>query len=530
MRHRKLNRTSRGLRALIAGAVLAGAVAGFAMGASNGRTVDTPNLPGHLLPFGPGERPLATGHPNVVFILTDDLSMNLLRFMPHVQAMEHSGMTFQNYFVSDSLCCPSRSSIFTGEFPHNTHVFTNFGPGGGFRAFYSHGDQRHTFAQSLQHAGYVTGLMGKFLNGYLDLGGVATDGSRARIVRPTYVPPGWSEWDVAGWGYPEFNYRMNENGAIQDYGRSPDDYLTDVLTRRGVGFIDRAASERRPFFLELSTFAPHSPYTPAPRDASDFPGLKAPQPPSFDKLPTRAPKWLAGHPRLTNQQLARINRVYRLRAQDVQSVDRMIDRIQTALRDDGIARNTYLVFSSDNGLHTGEYRLMPGKLTAFDTDVHVPLVVVGPGVPAGAKSRAMVENVDLAETFSQIAGTSIAGDGQSLVPLLHGQSARAWRDAVLIEHHGPKLSDLDPDFQQPASGSPSTYEAMRTPGFLYVEYRDGEREFYDLRRDPFELHNIAFELTRGQRRLLHRELGKLEQCHGSQACWGAMHVRPLPGG
>jgi N-acetylglucosamine-6-sulfatase len=527
MRHRKLIRTTRGLRALVAGALFAGAVAGFAIGAGTGRTVDNPTVPAHLVPAPAGGLAPGAARPNVVFILTDDLSMNLLRFMPHVRDMQDRGMTFENYFVSDSLCCPSRSSIFTGEFPHNTHVFSNFGPGGGFRAFYEHGDQRHTFASALQRAGYVTGLMGKYLNGYMDVGGVATDGARTHVVRPTYVPPGWSDWDVAGWGYPELNYRMNENGTIREYGRNPDDYLTDVLTRRGVGFIDRASAERRPFFLELSTFAPHSPYVPAPRDAADFPGLKVPRPPSFNRLPTHSPRWLAGHPRLTNKQLARIDKVYRLRAQAVQSVDRMIQRVETALRDDGVAGNTYLVFSSDNGLHTGEYRLMPGKLTAFDTDIHVPLVVVGPGVPAGAKSHAMVENIDLAETFSQLAGTSIAGDGQSLVSLLHGRAPHGWRNAVLVEHHGPKLSDLDPDFQQPASGSPSTYEAMRTPGFLYVEYGDGERELYDLRRDPFELHNVASTLSRPERKLLHRELRTLERCHGSHACWAATHVAPL---
>jgi arylsulfatase A-like enzyme len=249
-----------------------------------------------LLPGQPSERPLAAGHPNVVFILTDDLSMNLLRFMPHVQDMEHRGMTFTNYFVSDSLCCPSRSSIFTGEFPHNTHVFSNFGPGGGFRAFYAHGDQRHTFASALQRSGYVTGMMGKYLNGYMDVGGVATDGARTHVVRPTYVPPGWSDWNVAGWGYPEFNYRMNENGTLRDYGNQPDDYLTDVLTRRGVGFIDRASAERRPFFLQLATFAPHSPYVPAPRDATDFPGLKVPASrTSTHRRRTRRGGWRATH-------------------------------------------------------------------------------------------------------------------------------------------------------------------------------------------------------------------------------------------
>jgi N-acetylglucosamine-6-sulfatase len=524
-------------------ALAAGAIGAVATGARlthtppAGRThrppgrerIQPPSLLGGVLPGGGVGLGQSAGRPNIVFVLTDDLSMNLLRFMPHVQAMERRGMTFENYFVSDSLCCPSRSSIFTGEFPHDTHVFGNFGPGGGFHAFYSHGDQRHTFSLALQRSGYRTAMMGKYLNGYLSTPGIATDGSRPRAVRPTYVPPGWSEWDVAGWGYPEFKYRMNQDGAIQDYGSGPQDYLTDVLADKGVDFISRAASDGQPFFLELATFAPHSPFVPAPEDAADFPGLKAPRTPNFDQLPTHAPSWLRGHRPLNPVEQARIDTVFRLRAQDVQSVDRMIGRIEASLVAAGVAGNTYLVFSSDNGLHAGEYRLMPGKLTAFDTDIRVPLVIVGPGVPAGASTGALTENIDLADTFAQIGGTSVRGDGRSLLPLLHGQGATDWRNAVLIEHHGPHLSVLDPDFQQPASGSPWTYEAMRTQAFLYVEYVDGEREFYDLRSDPFELHNIAFRLTRSERRQLHSELLTMKRCHGASACWAAMHVAQLPG-
>jgi N-acetylglucosamine-6-sulfatase len=523
MTHRKLTRR-RALKALIVGAIALAAIGAGAVSTGARQPPKPPKVLQGLLPVSPGGGDQPAARPNIVFVLTDDLSMDLLRYMPRVKAMERHGLTFQNYFVSDSLCCPSRSSIFTGDFPHDTHVFTNFGPEGGFRAFYEHGDQDRTFALALQRAGYRTGMMGKYLNGYMDVAGAATDGSRSNVVRPTYVPPGWNQWDVAGWGYPEFNYRMNEDGSIHAFGDLPSDYLTDVLADKGVDFINHAAAADQPFFLDLATFAPHYPYTPAPRDAADFPGLHAPRPPSFNRLPTHAPSWLRGHHRLRHRQLARINTVFRRRAQDVQSVDRMIGRIEAALRANGIAGNTYLVFSSDNGLHTGQYRLMPGKLTAFDSDIHVPLVVVGPGVPAGARTGAMAENVDLAKTFAGLAGTTMDGDGHSLEPLLRGGTPSGWRNAVLIEHHGPRLSRHDPDFQQRASGNPWTYEAMRTRSFLYVEYADGEREFYDLRRDPFELHNISFLLTPAERSRLHAELSALRDCHDGRACWAAMHL------
>jgi N-acetylglucosamine-6-sulfatase len=463
----------------------------------------------------------AAGRPNIVFVLTDDLSMNLLPYMPNVLQMQRSGLTFNNYFVSDSLCCPSRSSIFTGNFPHTTKVFDNEGPRGGFRQFYDRGEERHTFALALQRAGYSTAMMGKYLNGY------GQDKGSVPGLPFTYVPPGWSEWDVAGWGYPEFDYSLNENGAVVNYGHKPSDYLTDVLADNGVNFINSSAAAGKPFFLELATFAPHDPYTPAPRDANDFPGLQAPHPPNFDALPTNAPRWLGGRPPLTADQQNRINTAFRLRAQAVQAVDQMIGRVKAALAANGLSNDTYIVFSSDNGLHTGEYRLMPGKMTAFDTDIHVPLVIQGPGIPAGASTDAITENIDLAKTFAQIGGAGMGGDGHSLMPLFGGSTPAGWRDAALIEHHGPDLRPDDPDFQPPPSGNPNSYEAMRTSDFLYVEYKDGEREFYDLRTDPFELHNLAPTMTLLQLFQLHQELLALERCQGGPKCWSAMHVQAL---
>jgi N-acetylglucosamine-6-sulfatase len=468
-----------------------------------------------------------SSRPNIVFVLTDDLALNLLRFMPHVQAMEQHGMTFRHYFVADSLCCPSRASIFTGNFPHDTHVFSNFGPQGGFRSFYDRGEMGRSFNVALQRAGYITAMMGKYLNGYLahapGSGGHLADGARTRVPA-TYVPPGWDEWDVAGWGYNEYNYTLNQDGRLYRYRHRPQDYLTDVMSRRGAYFIKRATGSGKPFFLELATFAPHTPATPAPRDARDWPGLTAPRTASFNRVPTNPPLWLADHKKLTRRQIANINRRFRKRAQSVASVDRMIGSIEATLSAEHVADNTYLVFSSDNGYHMGEDRLMPGKMTAFDTDIHVPLVVVGPGVPAGVTTGAMAENIDLAKTFAAIAGTRMPGDGRSLLPIVHGKHPRRWRRAVLIEHHGPDLNGTDPDYQQPVSGNPRTYEAMRTARFLYVEYDDGEREYYDLGRDPNELHNLVPYMDLARLAVLHRQLLRLEHCHTGTACWRAMHL------
>jgi N-acetylglucosamine-6-sulfatase len=472
----------------------------------------------------PRTRPAPTDvhprHPNIVFVLTDDLATNLVRYMPAVQAMEQDGETFDDYFVSDSLCCPSRASIFTGNFPHDTGVHSNEGPRGGFRAFHARGELRHTFAAALQASGYRTAMMGKFLNGYLD----PREGGDG--VPASFVAPDWNEWDVAGWGYPEYDYQMNQDGHVRFYGHKPRDYLTDVLARLGVGFIDTASRSGDPFFLELAPFAPHTPYTPAPKYAHAFPGLQAPRPPDFDVLPTDAPAWLAGRPPLTAPEIAAINAAFRKRVESVQSVDDMIEDVERALVANHVANDTYIFFSSDNGLHMGEYRLLPGKMTAFDTDIHVPLIVTGPGVPPDTHTDAMTENVDLAKTFAGIAGRRFPSDGHSLLALLRGHPPRDWRNAILVEHTGPNLNPADPDFQYQASGNPITYEAMRTDSFLYVAYKTGAREFYDLRTDPYELHNIYADLSPRFRRSLQRQLLALKHCHDGPACWRAGHVEP----
>src|ERR1700690_2598525 len=147
--------------------------------------------------------------PNIVFVLTDDLAWNLVRYMPHVLAMERDGVTFSKYFVTDSLCCPSRTSIMTGLLPHNSGVFNNGGPDGGFEAFMRHHDERRTFAVALQNGGYRTAMMGKYLNGY-------EPGYRNR--HGLYVPPGWSDWDVTGNGYNEYDYDLDENRHLVHYG------------------------------------------------------------------------------------------------------------------------------------------------------------------------------------------------------------------------------------------------------------------------------------------------------------------------
>ena len=318
---------------------------------------------------------------NIVFVLTDDLSINLLQYMPVVQQMERQGLTFSNYFVSDSLCCPSRASIFSGNFPHDTHVFNNTGRMGGFNVFHARGEERNTFAVALQNAGYRTAMMGKYLNGYLQSAKKGGDPNLAA----NYVPPGWDEWDVAGWGYPEFNYLLNDDGRStvrQQPRRLPDRRARPQGHRlhQQLGRLGRAV------LPGAGDVYPALPVRAGAARRQPVRGITYPELPNFDTLPVNPPRWLRPRQPLTPQQIANIDNVFRLRVQDVQAVDSMISQIEQTLRKDGISNNTYIVFSSDNGLHTGEYRLLPGKETAFDTDIRVPLIVAGPGVLAGASN------------------------------------------------------------------------------------------------------------------------------------------------
>ena len=468
--------------------------------------------------------------PNIVFILTDDLSMNLIndRFAPHIVQLEHQGETFDHYFVADSLCCPSRSTIFTGLFPHDTKVVRNLPPAGGFQKFQSEGLDKKTFAVALHSAGYATSMLGKYLNGYGD----------PRMTTATApIPPGWSDWHVSNrTGYLEFNYFLDDNGAYNFYS-GPDKYGVDVLNADAQSFIKRSAG--RPFMVEMATFAPHAPYTPALRNANDFPGLTEPRDPSFNTNNINPPTWLGKRPALRPKQIAKLDAKYRKRAQAVEAVDKLVADAEATLAANDLTKNTYIVFSSDNGYHLGQHRLNRGKQTAFETDIHVPLIIAGPDVPQGRVISQVTQNVDLYPTFVQLAGGAPAKpiDGHSLVPLLHPSGPEPqWRTIALVEHEKSN-NPSDPDFEGGGS-NPTTYKAIRIsakhlPGFqgpveaVYVEYQDPahETEYYDIKKDPYEQRNIANELTDTQKTELHKTVAALENCHTATSCWTAASPR-----
>lgn len=483
----------------------------------DGRSAGNPPVPAIPLPKGTKARP------NIVMILVDDFSMDLMsskndvlaQSMPNLARMMQQGATFSNYFVTDSLCCPSRASIFTGMMPHNSGVLSNVGKNGGYDAFMAHKNDARTFAVALHQGFYQTSLMGKYLNAYNQ----NKDG----------IPQGWSDWGVASNGYTNFDYVLNVNGILS--ARKP--HLTDELSLMGQDFIARAAGG--PFFLELSTFSPHAPFTPPERYADAFPGLTYPKTPAFGARPdANAPEWLQIRPELTKRQIRNFDAIYRKRVQSDKGIDDMIGAVQQKLADLGIADTTYVIFTSDNGFHLGDYSLGTGKMTPFDTDIHVPLVVVGPGIAAGQTVTDIAMNIDLAPTFTDIAGVPPLAtfDGHSLLGLMQGGTAPP-RAMAVVEHEGNPLDPADPDTEQlaagdPEPGNPPSYVALRMMDALYVEYLDGTGVvgYYDLKSDPYALHNIAPTLPATRLQALHTAAKAAHTCKGTVQCGAAMANAP----
>ena len=420
---------------------------------------------------------------NVVVVLSDDERFDGTSVMQDVRRLlVRHGVTFSNYHVTTSECGPSRASILTGEYAHHTGVVDNFGLHS-FPAF----DARSTLAVWLHDAGYETALVGKYINDYT-------------LYGDHKVAPGWDDWQVIDSVPMEryYGYAINDNGRLEEYGHAPRDYSTTVLANKAIHFIHRA---RKPFFLYFAPVTPHLPAIPAPRDRKKLENIGPLHTPSIDEANVGDKPWAYWHKGLLKA-AAQVydGEVRRRQLQSLQSLDRSVGRIVRALKQRHILSRTVILYTSDNGFLWGEHRL-GGKLWPYEESTHVPLIVRTPWTRRPSVNRRPVLNIDLASTIAQLAGVrpSIPQDGRSFVPLLR-QRTVPWRKAYLVEYLGRNMLRF---------GGPPPYVAVRTARYLYVEYRRGWRELYDLRRDPWELDNVAGEpryraLQRSLGRLLHR--------------------------
>ena len=455
----------------------------------------------------PVETPAADAEPptfrNVVMVLADDLDWKLFDQIPRLAALKEQGLTFTNHTVVDSLCCPSRVTILRSQYIHNHEVISNIeATGGGWPTFKRLGEHKDNLPVWVSRAGVTTALFGKYLNEYP----TRPDGIR-------YVPPGWDEWAVPisrGDSYSGYSYTLNDNGQLVRYGTKPEDFLNDVLNGKARNFI---AETEDPFFLYLSTYTPHKPFATAPRHLATHIGTVAPRTPAYNSFGENEPEWLAEFPQLTDWKLSQLDKTWRKRAQSAETVADSVEAVMQELAATGKDKDTLVVVTTDNGYHVGEYRMPKGKRTPYATDTVVPMIAIGPGIPAGVEVDAMTSTIDLAPTFTEVLGgrTPDWVDGRSLVPFLAtGQKPENWRNASLSESIGV-TNKSDPDY---LPFIPPPFSALRTPRWMYVEYDDGSRALYDQLTDPFELRNIVDSVDPAFVRALSAQLAQLDRCAG----------------
>jgi arylsulfatase A-like enzyme len=224
---------------------------------------------------------------------------------------------------------------------------------------------------------------------------------------------------------------------------------------------------------------------------------------------------------------------YRERQRSLLAVDDAVKAIVDALRDEGDLDDTYILFTSDNGYMQGEHDVPSGKMLPYDPSTRVPLLIRGPGIPEGRVSRELVGNIDLAPTILQAARAHAgkAVDGRSLLRFARHPRLRT-RRPFLHETGGLRyipVRDQDED-GTPAVRRILSYRAVRTDRWLYIEYRRGARELYDLARDPNELHSHYPDPRYARvRRVLRAVLQRLERCRGA-SCRRPAPAIPAPAG
>jgi N-acetylglucosamine-6-sulfatase len=487
-----------------------------------------------------GETSHAASKPNIIMFTTDDQTVRDLIAMPKTQALIGSaGANFPHAYVSMPLCCPSRVTVQTGQYAHNHGVMGNTPPQGGYDRF----NDKNDLPVWLQTAGYRTIQIGKMPNGF----GTETN--------ETYVPPGWGPFN--GGASPSsrgefyafikpasayFGFSMNENGVLKQY--DADDYQTDVYADIAADRIDKhfAGHSADPLYMQVQFFAPHDPADPATRHVGAFATTPLPIDASFNEKDVRdKPGWIRAISRFGGGLISKIQARYQRRLETLLSVDDAIERIVNQLAAKGQLANTYLIFTSDNGFMQGQNRLHQGKFAPYEPSIKVPLLIRGPGIPAGGQPRALVWNGDITATILEAAGATpgLPQDGRSLLPYARDPNLRSTRP-ILIET-GPPGATSEPG--TPASAASGNrvrfskyvknldqdrtaqiaraivaprYRAIRTGRYLLVKYADGSRELYDLKKDPLELKS-RYKDSRyfPPRKFLLKQLKALVLCKGA---------------
>lgn len=402
----------------------------------------------------------ADSQPNIIVIMTDDQRRDEAKVaMPSTLSLiADQGVNFSQSVVNSPLCAPSRATFLTGQYAHNHGVLANQNPYG-----YTALDHANTLAVWLQDVDYHTIFIDKYLNGYGE-----TD--------PFEIPPGWSDWRaVITLKY--YDYYLNLNGVLSQYGSDSIDYRTDQMSGQAVKAL-LAAPTDRPFFMWIATMAPHEDLcdtcsdlpTPAPRHDGILDGWEPQTPVSFNEADVSdKPEYVSRLEQLTNSDMQTLLHKEQKRLEALMSVDEMVEQIVEAVSSRRQLDNTIFVFTSDNGYMLGEHRIDKlGKKVPYEESIQVPLYLRGPGFPMGAEEHRLVSNQDLAPTLAALAGAAseISFDG------IDFRNLPADR-AVLLSNIGQK--------------GPPAYDGVRTSEWVYIAYETAEEELYDIILDPFQL-------------------------------------------
>jgi N-acetylglucosamine-6-sulfatase len=409
---------------------------------------------------GPRKAQVATGRPNIIFVLTDDQFPGTENRMPALKKdITSQGVKFTNTTSTYPLCCPGRATILRGQYAHNTHIYGNSLPLGGWEKFRNQGEQNSTMATWLNDAGYQTGLFGKYLNNY----------------RALTIPQGWDRWYAWNGGNEGWT-ALNDQGTQNPLTRQEAD---PGVSKAALEFLGNRVDRAAPVFAYVNFAAEHKPYAYARVDADKFKGVGVPRTPSFNEdNVSDKPSTVRSMPRLTDSEVSDLDRSYGKGLRSLMRVDRFVGKASDLLRSKGEMDNTYFVFYTDNGSHFGQHRFGHGKLQPYEEDVNFPLIVRGPGIPRGAINGKLVGNHDIAPTLAQMGGASIPAfvDGRSFLTLAQDPSAPWSRTAVLSEK---ELNNVPPN----------KWDMLRMGGKIYTRHEGGEKEYYDLGLDPHQLHN-----------------------------------------
>lgn len=400
----------------------------------------------------------AATKPNIVIIVTDDQTYNSIPYMPFLSSKPGgSWIDFKNGYGNLSFCCPGRATILTGLYAH--HHGIQDGEGGEFK-------DTSTIATWLDNAGYTTALFGKYLNDYL----VTPKGNRPK----EYIPPGWDQWySIVEGGY--YNYTLNENRKIVNYGTSEADYSTDVLAKRAVSFIKTAPE---PFFVYFAPRAPHAPETPALRHVGVYKNLPINEPPNFNEEDVSdKPGWIKKLSRFDKDKEIILADRQRSAYESLLAVDEAISQFVQELEKRAIYNNTVIFYTTDNGFSWGNHRWI-AKQCEYEECLRLPFLVRYPWISSRDESK-LVENIDFAPTIADLAGIKIPMkvDGLSLVPLMKDKNT-TWRSSLLFE------GSL-------RAGNPPPFWAVRDETWKYVNLSGKIKELYNLKTDPYELENLS---------------------------------------